>query len=98
MKKTIIYYLQKNKEKAENIFFNLISETQKDNAPIRIYKSAQGHRAIFENGNSVEMRRASENIRGLMWSTAYIDNEIDLEIVQTTILPAGKGSKDSHYF
>ena len=98
MKKIIIYYLLKNKEKAESLFFNLISYAQKDNVSIRIYKSAQGHRAIFENGNSVEMRRASENIRGLMWSTAYIDSELDLETIQTTILPAGKGSKDSRYF
>ena len=39
-----------------------------------------------------------ENARGLCWSTAYIDCDIDSEIIQYVIIPSGKGSKDFYYF
>lgn len=98
MKKTIIYFLYKNRDIAEELFYELIFPAQCANEIATVFTSPYGNRAFFKNGNSIEMYPGHENARGLCWSTAYVDRDIDLEIIQNVIIPSGKGSENIIYF
>lgn len=98
MKKTIIYFLYKNRDIAEKLFYELILPAQCADEIATVITSYYGNRAIFKNGNSIEMYPGHENARGLWWSTAYVDCDIDSEIIQNVIIPSGKGSENIIYF
>ena len=95
MKKTIIYFLYKNRAKAEKLFYELIFQAQRDGEIDMVHISFYGNRAIFKNGNCIEMRLGHESARGIRWSTAYVDCDINPEIIQNVIIPSGKGSKET---
>lgn len=98
MKRTIIYFLYKNRDIAEDLFYELIFPAQYANEIATVFTSYHGSRATFKNGDTIEMYPGHENARGVRWSTAYVDRDIDLEIIQNVIIPSGRGSKDITYF
>ena len=98
-KKIVIYFLNRKRENAEKLFYELIGkELLKNNPIVKFVKSYCGKDAMFEDGTSIRMHRAAESARGLRWTTAYIDCDTDPEIIQCVLIPSGKCSKDIHYF
>lgn len=95
----IIYFLQRNRDTADKLFYELIEKELLANNPTeRLVRSYAGNWARFVDGTQIEMRRAVESARGLWWTTAYIDSDTDKDIIQNVLIPSGKGSKDIIYF
>ena len=99
MKKIIIYFLQRKRDIADKLFYELVGkEFLANNPTTRLVQSYAGHRAEFTDGTQIEMCRAVQSARGLWWTTAYIDCDADKDIIQEVLIPSGKGSKDIIYF
>lgn len=95
----IIYFLQRKRDIAEKLFYELVEkELLENNSTTRLVKSYGGYWAEFIDGTRIEMRQAVGSVRGLWWTTAYIDCDIDKDIIQNILIPSGKGSKDIIYF
>lgn len=98
-RKVIIYFLQRKRGIADKLFCELVGkELLANNPTTKLMQSYAGHWAEFTDGTRIEMRHAVQNVRGLWWTTAYIDCDTDKDIIQEVLIPSGKGSKDIIYF
>ena len=95
----IIYFLHRKRDNADKLFYELVGkELLANNPTTRLVQSRMGHWAEFIDGTRIEMRYAAQNVRGLWWTTAYIDCDTDRHLIQEVLIPSGRGSKDIIYF
>lgn len=90
-KTTIIYYHKDRSQQALDIFHRLVGEwaTVTNTSPKTVRKGINAYWARFEDGAEIRMVYANDNSRGIKWTEAYVPADIEEDLLNTRIKPAG---------
>lgn len=88
---TIIYYNKDRSQQALDLFHMLVGEwvTATDTLPKTARIGTNAYWARFEDGAEIRMVYAHDSARGFRWTEAYVPADIEEDLLNTRIKPAG---------